>query len=69
MDYKAMYQEKLTTAAEAVKIVKSGDWVDYGWSAVHPRVLDEALAARLQQKRDADAAKVLEKDAGIAAKL
>ena len=32
-------------------------------------VSDEALAARLQVKRDSDAAKVLEKDAGIAAKL
>ena len=30
---------------------------------------DEARAARLQVKRDRDAAKVLEKDAGIAAKL
>ena len=30
MDYQAMYQQKLTTAAQAVKAVKSGDWVDYG---------------------------------------
>ena len=30
MDYQAMYQQKLTTAEEAVKVVKSGDWVDYG---------------------------------------
>ncbi len=29
MDYQAMYQQKLTTAQEAVKVVKSGDWVDY----------------------------------------
>ncbi len=29
MDYQAEYQKKLTTAAEAVKVVKSGDWVDY----------------------------------------
>ena len=26
MDYQKMYQEKLTTAQEAVKVVKSGDW-------------------------------------------
>ena len=32
-------------------------------------VSDEALAARLAEKRAADAAKVLEKDAGIAARL
>ena len=31
MDYTALYQQKLTTADEAVKVVKSGDWVDYGW--------------------------------------
>ena len=30
MDYTALYQSKLTTAEEAVKVVKSGDWVDYG---------------------------------------
>ena len=55
MDYKAMYQEKLTTAEEAVKVVKSGDWVDYGWSAIHPRVLDEALAARSEELYDVKA--------------
>ena len=31
MDYRAEYQKKLTAAADAVKVVKSGDWVDYGW--------------------------------------
>ena len=31
MDYQKLYQEKLTTAENAVKVVKSGDWVDYGW--------------------------------------
>ena len=31
MDYQALYQQKLTTAAEAVKVIKSGDWVDYSW--------------------------------------
>ena len=29
MDWQALYKEKLTTAEEAVKVVKSGDWVDY----------------------------------------
>lgn len=46
MDYQKMYQEKLTTAQEAVKVVKSGDWVDYGWCTNHPVALDQALAAR-----------------------
>ena len=45
-DFTAMYQQKLTTADEAVKVIQSGDWVDYGLGAIHPRVLDEALARR-----------------------
>ena len=32
MSYQEVYKQKLTTADEAVKAVKSGDWVDYGWS-------------------------------------
>lgn len=46
MDYEIQYQEKLTTAEDAVKIIKSGDWVDYSWCVNHPYVLDQALAAR-----------------------
>jgi len=49
MDYRAEYQKKLTTAAEAVKVVKSGDWVDYGFCANHPVVLDQALANRMTE--------------------
>ena len=52
MDYQAMYQQKLTTADEAVKVVKSGDWVDYGWCTNHPIALDKALAARKDELRD-----------------
>ena len=47
MDYRAEYQKKLTTAAEAVKVVKSGDWVDYSFCANHPVALDKALAERM----------------------
>ena len=52
MDYQAMYQQKLTTAEEAVKVVKSGDWVDYGWCTNHPIALDKALATRKDELRD-----------------
>ena len=52
MDYQALYQQKLTTAAEAVKVVKSGDWVDYGWCTNHPIALDKALAARQNELYD-----------------
>ena len=29
MGYQEMYKQKLVTAEEAVKVVKSGQWVDY----------------------------------------
>ena len=47
MDYRAAYQSKLTTAQEAVKLVKTGDWVDYGFGTSHPPVLDQALGERM----------------------
>lgn len=52
MNYKELYQQKLTSAEEAVKVVKSGDWVDYGWCTNHPVVLDKALAARKDELTD-----------------
>lgn len=52
MDYQALYQSKLTTAEEAVKLVKSGDWVDYTWCTNHPVALDKALAARGHELQD-----------------
>ena len=32
MSYQDEYKQKLKTADEAVQVVKSGDWLDYGWS-------------------------------------
>lgn len=52
MDYAKEYQSKLTTAEEAVKVVKSGDWVDYSWCMSHPVELDKALAARQNELTD-----------------
>ena len=52
MNVQELYQKKLTTAAEAVKAVKSGDWVDYGWCTNHPYTLDKALAARQSELCD-----------------
>ena len=46
MDFQALYNSKLTTAEEAVKVVKSGDRVDYTWCTSHPVAQDKALAAR-----------------------
>ena len=52
MDYQALYQQKLVAADLAVKTVKSGDWVDYGWCTNHPVALDRALAARKDELTD-----------------
>ena len=52
MNYAAEYQNKLTTAEKAVRVVKSGDWVDYGWCTNHPVALDKALAARKDELTD-----------------
>ena len=52
MDFQALYNSKLTTAEEAVKVVKSGDWVDYTWCTNHPVALDKALAARQNELED-----------------
>ncbi len=40
------YRAKLRTADEAVKLVKSGDWVDYASMNGFPKMLDAALARR-----------------------
>ena len=52
MDFKEMYKSKLTTLEEAVKVVKSGDWIDYGYCVGSPVGLDKALAARYQELED-----------------
>ena len=51
MDYKQEYKSKVKTAAEAVKVVKSGDWVDYNFALAQPVMLDKALAARMGELR------------------
>lgn len=52
MDFKQMYQEKLVTAEEAAKVVKSGDWVDYGWTTGTPVAVDKAIAKRMPELWD-----------------
>ena len=51
-EFLGMYRSKLSTADEAVKVIKSGDWVDYGFCNTHPHVLDEALARRAPELED-----------------
>ena len=47
MSFIKEYAEKLVTAEEAGKVVKSGDWLDYGWCSATARELDKALAAHV----------------------
>ena len=46
MNYFDEYRAKLCSADEAVKRVKSGDWVDYSSNNAFPATLDQALARR-----------------------
>lgn len=52
MDNYTLYKSKLRTAEDAVKIVKSGDWVDYSQTCSFPEALDEALAGRRAELKD-----------------
>jgi butyryl-CoA:acetate CoA-transferase len=52
MSYAEEYRAKLVTPEEAVRVVQSGDWVEYGQFAVQAVALDRALAARRDELRD-----------------
>jgi acyl-CoA hydrolase len=46
------YKSKLVTAAEAVKVVKSGDWVEHAFGVGGANELDQALAQRVNELYD-----------------
>ncbi len=46
------YRAKLRTPEQAVKVVQSGDWVDYTTIVCFPTLLDAALAARRDELTD-----------------
>lgn len=52
MDIQKMYQEKLASAIDAASVIKSGDWVDYGWAITAPVAVDKALSLRIQELND-----------------
>ena len=52
MSFQEEYKQKLVTADEAVKVIKSGDWVDYGWCNGTVDALDRALAKRTDELTD-----------------
>ena len=46
------YQTRFVTPEVAAQAVKSGDWVDYGFGAGFPELMDKALAARKGEVKD-----------------
>lgn len=52
MDFSKVYKDKLISAEKAASLVKSGDWVDYGWSAATPYDFDLALSKRVDELED-----------------
>ncbi|MDD2432358.1 MAG: acetyl-CoA hydrolase/transferase C-terminal domain-containing protein [Clostridia bacterium] len=52
MNYYSEYKQKLRTAEDAVKVVQSGDWVDYSFGLGIPIDLDKALAKRKEELSD-----------------
>lgn len=52
MNFINEYKAKLCSPETAVKVVKSGDWVDYGFGSGQPVLLDQALAKRKTELKD-----------------
>lgn len=52
MNFIEAYRQKLTTPEKAVKVIQSGDWVDYGFCLTTCAVLDKALAERKDELKD-----------------
>lgn len=46
MDFYSEYKKKLRSPDDAAKLVKDGDWVDYGISLSNPYTFDDALSKR-----------------------
>lgn len=49
MNFIDEYNQKTVSADEAVKVIQSGDWVDYGFCVTTVDVLDKALAKRTDE--------------------
>jgi butyryl-CoA:acetate CoA-transferase len=52
MSYIKEYATKLKSADDAVKVIKSGDWIDYGWTSATANATDIALAKRMEAEPD-----------------
>lgn len=54
MSYQKEYQQKLVSAEEAMKCIRSGDRVDYSFMTTKPVACDAALAARHGELQDVE---------------
>ena len=52
MSWMEEYKKKLVTADEAVKVIKSGDWVEHAFGVAGANELDAALARRVDELWD-----------------
>lgn len=52
MSFTEEYRKKLITPEKGASMVKSGDWVDFGWTTATPVAFDKALAARYEELSD-----------------
>ena len=78
---RTFWRSAVESAPEGTRFVFLGDYLDpYPWEEIYPEdatvmlaeiiaLGDETLTAKLNAKREADAAKVLSKDADIASRL
>ncbi len=46
------FKDKFVTPERAARVVRSGDWVDYGFGGGFPELMDRALAARRDELTD-----------------
>ena len=46
------FKDKFVTPERAARVVRSGDWVDYGFGGGFPELLDRALAGRKEELKD-----------------
>lgn len=52
IDFNEEYKKKLKTPEEAVQLIRSGDWIEYGQTASFAPACDKALAKRIEELED-----------------
>ena len=52
IDFNEEYKKKLKTPEEAVQLIQSGDWIEYGQTASFAPACDKALAKRIDELED-----------------